>query len=439
MWQALDRFRDTFVSVWYTAHRVRDEDWTVYSRSEQGESERHLQAFVDLLSGEAQRAREAQAVGREAQERLLEGFLAFVSPTLGWDRSLLEELLDEFPAAMDAFRLEARRFDPSLSACDIYQGARNAITMLCLQRLLGVPVRITPAVVGYSLLYPYTDNFLDDRSVGPASKAVFVERFGDRLAGRRVKPASVLEERVFALVAMIEGQYPRDCYRQVFEALLAIHAAQVRSVALFRSPTPRQVIEIAIEKGGTSVLADGYLVAGMLTAAQAECLYGLGVFLQLRDDLEDLTDDRRRQQATVFSSLRWYRRLDDATARTLAIGRAVIERLAAFEHPAAQPVRDLMTRSLLLTITDAAASAARRYRRSYRRMLERHSPFRLAFLVQQRRRVSRAHGSVSGLLEAWVTGCDTPAWDSRVRRRSDEPVQRGKGTRPCPVPAGLRG
>jgi hypothetical protein len=170
----------------------------------------------------------------------------------------------------------------------------------------------------------------------------------------------------------------------------------------------------------------------MLTAAQAECLYGLGVFLQLRDDLEDLTEDRRRGQATVFSSLRWYRQLDDATTRTLAIGRAVVERLAAFEEPAAQPVREMMTRSLLLTITDAAASAARRYRRSYRRMLERHSPFRLAFLVAQRRRVSRAHGSVSGLLEAWVSGCDTPAWNRRVR---PVPPSRSPRLRVVPSPS----
>jgi hypothetical protein len=430
--QALDQLRDTFVSIWHTAQLTGDDAWRVYLPGEQREGEGRLQAFVDLLCGEARRAREQETLNPEAQERLLEGFVAFVSPTLGWDRSLLEELLDEFPAAIDAFRLEARRFDPSLSAGDIYQGARNAITMLCLQRLLGVPVVVTPAVVGYSLLYPYTDNFLDDQSVGPGSKAVFVERFGDRLAGRCVTPVNPLEERVFALVAMIEGQYQRARYGHVFEALLAIHAAQVRSVALLHSPTPPEVIEIAIEKGGTSVLADGYLVAGMLTAAQAECLYGLGVFLQLRDDLEDLTEDRRRGQATVFSSLRWYRQLDDATTRTLAIGRAVVERLAAFEEPAAQPVREMMTRSLLLTITDAAASAARRYRRSYRRMLERHSPFRLAFLVAQRRRVSRAHGSVSGLLEAWVSGCDTPAWNRRVR---PVPPSRSPRLRVVPSPS----
>jgi hypothetical protein len=414
MQQVLGELRETFVSIWHTASPLRDEDWRAYSRTEQEESERRLRTFVDLLSAEAKQAREAGRAGRDAQERLLDAFVAFVCPTLGWDRSWLDGLLEEFPAAMDVFRLEARRFDPLLSAADIYQGARNAITMLCLQRLLGAPVGVTPAVVGYSLLYPYTDNLLDDGSVSAASKAEFVEHFGNRLAGQAVNPANRLEEHVFGLVALIEGQYPRRTCPQVFDALLAIHVAQARSVALFASPTPREVIEIAVEKGGASVLADGYLVAGALTRAQAECLYGLGVFLQLRDDLEDLADDRRRKQASVFSSLRWYSRLDAATMRTLAIGRAVIGRLAAFPAPSARAVRALMVRSLLLTITDAAASAARRYGRPCRKRLERHSPFRFAFLVEQRRRVSRAHGSVSGLLEAWVRESDTPAWSAET-------------------------
>jgi hypothetical protein len=294
--------------------------------------------------------------------------------------------------------------------------------MFCLQRLLGVPVDVTPAVLAYSLLYPYTDNFLDDTSVGRASKAAFVARFGERLAGHRLAPAHRLEAQVFRLVELIEGQYPRARHPHVFDALLAIHAAQVRSVTLLSSSTPGEVIEIAVEKGGTSVLADGFLVGGALTRAQAECLYGLGVFLQLRDDLEDLADDRRRKQATVFSSLRWYRRLDDPTMRTLAIGRATLERLGAFDTPSARPVRALMARSLLLTITDAAASAAHRYRRPYREMLERHSPFRFACLLEQRRRVSHAQGSFTGVLEAWLAEEHGAVWGRDLRLTRDPAV-----------------
>jgi hypothetical protein len=96
----------------------------------------------------------------------------------------------------------------------------------------------------------------------------------------------------------------------------------------------------------------------------------------------------------------------------------VVDRLTAFEGPSARPVRDLMTKSLLLTVTDAAASAARRYPRSYRERLERHSPFRFGFLVEQRRRVSRAQGSFTGLLEAWIAESDAPVWGREIRVRA---------------------
>lgn len=244
---------------------------------------------------------------------------------LRWDGRQLEPLLaNGFRDALRAFPVRARRFDASLRPADIYQAARNALTMHCLQSLLGVPVESTPAVVGYSLLYPYTDNLLDDESLGAAAKMAFSRRLAERLRGREVEPDDRREARIFELVGMIETQFDRARFPDVFASLLAIHRAQERSVALLGGAAPlpaRTIVEIGVEKGGTSVLADGYLVAGALTPAQAECIFGPGVFLQLRDDLDEL---------------------------------------------------------------------------------ERRSPFRFACLAAQRRRLSRAKGSLTGLLESWI-------------------------------------
>jgi hypothetical protein len=189
----------------------------------------------------------------------------------------------------------------------------------------------------------------------------------------------------------------------VFDSLLAIHDAQIRSLALMsdRPLDARTLIEVAVEKGGTSVLADGYLVSGELTARQAECVFGLGVFLQLRDDLEDLQDDAAAGVTTVFSAHDGGL-LDEPTARALAIGDAVLERLACFDSPQASPIKEIMTRSLPLTIGDAAASYPALYSRGYFGALERRSPFRFACLAAERRRLSRAKGSLTGLLERWL-------------------------------------
>ena len=149
----------------------------------------------------------------------------------------------------------------------------------------------------------------------------------------------------------------------MYASLLAIHRAQERSIALLAGATPppaRTLVEIAVEKGGTSVLADGYLVAGSLTPGQVECIFGLGVFLQLRDDLEDVDEDGAAGVMTVFSTRR-DDRLDEPTARALAVGAAVLARLSCFDSPQAAPVCDIMSRSLQLTIADAAASFPARY------------------------------------------------------------------------------
>jgi hypothetical protein len=161
------------------------------------------------------------------------------------------------------------------------------------------------------------------------------------------------------------------------------------------------LVRIAVEKGGTSVLADGYLVAGTLTPAQAECIFGLGVFLQLRDDLEDVEDDAAHGVRTAFSS-RTHGQLDEPATRALAVGRAVLDRLSCFDRPASAPIRDVMIRSLRLTITDAAASFPLLFGRPFLQALERRSPFRLTSITAARRRVSKAKGALTALLERWL-------------------------------------
>jgi hypothetical protein len=94
--------------------------------------------------------------------------------------------------------------------------------------------------------------------------------------------------------------------------------------------------------------------------------------------------------------------LDEPTARALAVGRAVLDRLDCFDAPSAQPVRDIMARSLQLTISDAAASFPARYTPACLGELKRRSPFRLACLAAERQRLTKAKGSLTGLLEAWI-------------------------------------
>ena len=159
---------------------------------------------------------------------------------------------------------QARRFDPALSATDIFQASRNVWTAAGLQVLLGQPLGLTPSIFAYSMLYPYTDNLLDDPHASAEAKSAFNHRLRARLQGESPEAADHRESRVWALVETIESQYDRARHPDVYRSLLAIQNAQEESVGLRREAglPPDQVVHGVFAKGGTSVLADGYLAAG---------------------------------------------------------------------------------------------------------------------------------------------------------------------------------
>ena len=108
------------------------------------------------------------------------------------------------------FARMARRFDPAISAEDIYQAGRNVMTANFIQVLLGLPVEVTPSVFAYSMLYPYTDNYLDDPAISRTTKLAFNHRLQRRLMGEEVRPANPSEATISELIGMIEGQWDRD-------------------------------------------------------------------------------------------------------------------------------------------------------------------------------------------------------------------------------------
>jgi hypothetical protein len=141
-----------------------------------------------------------------------------------------------------------------------------------------------------------------------------------------IEPDNTHENTVYTLIDMIEEQYPRSGYPRVYQSLQLIHRAQCTSTRLYNNQrlTPYDILEICFEKGGTSVLADGFLVAGTLTDRQQEYLFGMGIYLQLLDDLQDITDDMRTNISTFFSHYAQQQPIDAAVNRFLYFGERVL-------------------------------------------------------------------------------------------------------------------
>jgi hypothetical protein len=372
-----------------------------YTSGAQRSNERHLDRFLAIVSAELKSA--PQTGSQQAMwTRIGLAFRNVARTALDADERALETLLGcGFFEATREFVQMARRFDPAITSKDIYQAGRNVWTANVLQLLLGIPVRVTPAIFAYSMLYPYSDNYLDDPAIPKATKLAFNARFRTRLAGEPLAPRDQHEQIISDLVGLIEGQFDRAQYPQVFESLLAIHRAQGKSLQQMRpSPAPQQidVLGISFEKGGTSVLADGYLVAGSLSAEQRKCIFGFGLLTQLMDDLEDLPHNLADQFLTIFSQAAQQGLLDGVTNRTLQLCSRILGQLDGLGAADLGPFKDLMTSSIKLFLIDSASRSARLYPRPYLQELETHSPFGFAALHQRRKQLARQKISLPWLI-----------------------------------------
>jgi len=199
---------------------------------------------------------------------------------------------------------------------------------------------------------------------------------------------------------MIERQYSRTDHPAVFESLLGIHDAQSQSLDLLRpaaAPGEGDVLGLGFYKGGTSVLADGYLAGGSLNAMQRQYCYGHGIFAQLLDDLEDVEQDGQAGYLTVYSELADHRPLDALASRTFDFGQHILAGLDCFNVDEA--AGDAIQRGANLLLIDAISRTDRYYTPDYLRQLEAHFPFRFSFLKEQRSQFIKRHGPLGKLME----------------------------------------
>ncbi len=161
-------------------------------------------AEMYAVEREARGAPRSTIARADTQKCLVASFARFATHALDLEPEATALLTDSFLPAGIEFAQRARAFDPDLSRADIIQACRNAWTTTGLQPLLGAPSAITPSILAYSLLYPYTDNYLDSADVAPAAKLSFSRRFRGRLSGSSAPVLNPREAAVWQLVALIE-------------------------------------------------------------------------------------------------------------------------------------------------------------------------------------------------------------------------------------------
>ena len=229
-------------------------------------------------------------------ERLIESWL-------GVDTNLMKQKIQgDYAKCTREFIENIKDRWPDMDEGSIFQALRNVWIMNTIQIIHEIPVTMTNAIFAYSMLYPLTDNYLDDEKVLLSEKQKFVLRFRKRLEGLNVSPINSHEQDIFDMVSLIERDFSRDKYPEVFESLLLIHDGQCMSLKQQNEIlSEKSILKLSFEKGGASVVADAYLVLGELNAEQLKFYTGYGIALQLADDLQDLSEDLEHHHYTLYN------------------------------------------------------------------------------------------------------------------------------------------
>jgi hypothetical protein len=403
----LDTRMDQAIALWHAAAGP----WAHPCSSFTSRTQRARERAYDLALRDVKRlARQSPRISPEKTEsQLIAAFARFAAHALDLGPASIDLLTHDFLPVGTQLARWAHRFDPTLPNAGIVQACRNAWTACGLQPLLGAPMSLTPAILAYSLLYPYTDNYLDRRTVSREDKLRFNRRFRLRLRGETLAPAGHHESCAWHMVHRIEQQYPRSLHPDVYASLLAIHAAQSQSILQLAPAGPLDesaLLCITCGKGGTSVLADAALIHGRLAPEDAEFSFLWGVLLQLGDDLQDVAEDLARGSDTLFTrAIRAGRPLDALVSQLLNLSDLTAARMDALPYGDSthKALLRMSWRSLILM---AVAQSHQFFTAPLLAALESRSPFRFAFLRSRRKKLDSNSGLFHRLFEILL---DDPA------------------------------
>jgi hypothetical protein len=397
---------EEFKALWDESSKGFPDLGNEISLSEKQRREEGMEQFSQKIKGNLTSGAGKDKINEQLKGQIKEKFMIYAKNVFNFNGDEIRLISENgFSGVTKEFMKMAKKFDSNIQIEDIFQACRNMWIINSLQLLMNQPVKVTQSTFAYSMLYPYSDNYLDDPQVSKGEKIMFSHRFRDRLLGIDVIPANENESKIFNLVGMIEGDWNRIVYPEVYESLIAIHDAQTKSISLLsdqKNLSEDDLINISIEKGGTSVLADGYLINGTLTREEEWFCFGFGAFLQFIDDIQDIKEDIEGNLVTMFTNAAIDGRLEEFTNKTVTFSNYVINDMSIFKTDILEEMKGLVGKSLNYMINEAVGMNYVYFNQEYTNIFERHSPFTYTFLRKKKKQMDPNRISIMKKIEEYV-------------------------------------
>ncbi len=298
-----------------------------------------------------------------------------------------KELYAEFEQNIELFLEKTKTFDKTLSTENIWQAMRNYLIYCMIVSLQDEKQNCRNTILGYSLLYPYTDNYIDELHRKPEEKNSYNNLIRKTLLGEAITPVNRYEEKTKQLLDLVLMSYSNDTLRQkeaAFLLLLMLEAQgkSIRQIHRFGNKrlSTDEILQISVYKGGLSVLID-YLFGidfdlSLVTEEEFSFYLSFGLILQLMDDLQDITEDRKNHSQTLMTSCKNKKQLE-----------AIVNRLLHFTHfsiadfsPKNGELHTFTLQNCQLLLLCTVAKNAKHFSKEYLKKLEIHLPFSISFL-----------------------------------------------------------
>lgn len=380
-----------YLQAWWLTESTLPDFFKTYTLKEQKEIEKEMSLFLEkILDYSDQYGSAENAEGMDFRDPI-ERVRSYVEKLFGAAGIEIDDTFSRgIVLSTNIFIDKIKNFDPALAPENIYQALRNIWVMNTLQIYFDRGLGCTDSMFAYSMLYPYTDNIMDDVTTGLEEKLRISQNLKKRLEGEPYSQPRGIEKKIAALVKLVEEEYPRHRHPALYQSLLGIYNAQIKSLVQQSRDVPPHVVDIpgiSFEKGGTSVLADGYLLAGDLSEERQDLCFGLGAFLQLADDIQDIVTDKKNCHITLFSqgAGRW--ELDALANKLFRFIPVVVP--GNNTDPGKKKLDDLFHRSFHLHIMEAVGKNSELYSSGYIKDLQAHFPVRFSFLKKMRRKLRK--------------------------------------------------
>jgi len=356
------------------------------------EAKKIIEKFMKKI--EPYRNRTQGSIDQEAKEDMKVFFIELIEEIdrkkIFFDEPFLSSFIEMgYLESTEAFFDQAENHDSTLNFTDLFQAVRNVWIMNSLQLMFDQEIKMTPSVFSYSMLYPYTDNFLDDPRISLSQKKKFNDRLLMVLEGTHLSDSSEGESKIFDMIYNIEMQYSRTDYPNVYKSLLMIQDAQVQSLSQNnpKKLSPNILLPISFYKGGASVLADGFLCKGDLTVDEMNFSFGYGAFLQLMDDLQDIESDREDNHWTIFSVKHQEEIYDNEITKLLCYIEKVLDKYK-LHSPKEDSLKRIIKDCTRLMIMDVVGQNPNLVSQKLYKCLESHSKVRLSFFKEYHNKFS---------------------------------------------------